>query len=50
MARAYEYLQDYHKAIKHAKLSVQLSRQVFGSDHSEVTENQAYVDHLRRKL
>jgi tetratricopeptide (TPR) repeat protein len=50
MARAYEELQDYQQAVKYAECSVQMARQAFGSDHSEVTENQAYVDQLRRKL
>jgi tetratricopeptide (TPR) repeat protein len=49
-ARAHEELHDYQKAIKYAECSVQMAQQAFGSNHSEVTENQAYVDHLRRKL
>jgi soluble cytochrome b562 len=48
-ARAYEDLQDYSTAIKHAERSVERARLASGPDHSGVKKYQEYLDRLREK-
>lgn len=46
-ANAYEQMGDYHSALQRAEQSAEIARQAYSDNHSEVAENQAYLDHLR---
>jgi tetratricopeptide (TPR) repeat protein len=50
MATAFEGLRQYEEAVQHAQHAVDIARRAFETDHSEVKENQDYLDELRRKL
>ena len=48
MAIEYENFENYAAALKHAERSVATASFAFGTDHSEVEENQTLVDRLRK--
>lgn len=48
-ARLYEDFGNNATALKHAESSVNNARLGYGPDHSEVKDNQAFVDRLRNK-
>ncbi|CAF1378304.1 unnamed protein product [Rotaria sordida] len=50
IAKTFEHLNQYHEAVEYAQKAVDMARLLFGCDHSEVKENQEYLDKLRQKL
>jgi tetratricopeptide (TPR) repeat protein len=50
MATAFDGLHRYEEAVQHAQHAVEIARRAFDTDHSEVKENQEYLDELRQKL
>jgi tetratricopeptide (TPR) repeat protein len=50
IAKTLEDLHRYREAIIHAAQAVDIVYRAFGPDHSEVKENQKYLDELRQKL
>ncbi|CAF3836107.1 unnamed protein product [Rotaria sp. Silwood1] len=50
MATALDGLHRYEEAVQHAQYAVDIARRTFGTDHSDVKDNQEYLDELRQKL
>ncbi|CAF2730118.1 unnamed protein product [Rotaria sp. Silwood2] len=50
IATALDGLHQFEEAVQHAQYAVDIARRAFGTDHSEVKDNQEYLDELRQKL
>ncbi|CAF4216389.1 unnamed protein product [Rotaria sp. Silwood2] len=50
IAKTFERLNPCQEAVEYAQQAVNMTRLLFRCDHSEVKENQEYLDKLRQKL